>query len=177
MQQSSFTPSASSATAASSAASTTGYVVEEEITTVKVPMWRPRPVLMKVLHLAGGIGETFTLDEIFNHVKDYIRERVLYDEQNPRIVHCGKDLLGAALEVDTFTVHDAKNLLRKNCTMEPDSCIRVYRHLVTRPINHQPHVTAASGAASYTTAAQSAKLATSTATSASLSSQHHLAAQ
>ncbi|BFZ24783.1 hypothetical protein BsWGS_27821 [Bradybaena similaris] len=163
------------------------YVVEEEMTTVKVPMLRPRPALLRVLHLAGGVGETFTLGEIINHVKDYIRERTLYDEQDPRIVHCSRDLLGAALGVETFTVHDAINLFRKNCTMEPDSCIRVYRHLVTRPVSCQPqvstaaaaaphttavsHTTTASAAASHTTAAeQPTPTESTTATSASVSS-------
>ncbi|XP_059142066.1 E3 ubiquitin-protein ligase Mdm2-like [Physella acuta] len=92
------------------------YIVEAEMTTVKLPVLTPKPDFLKVIHLGGGVGQTFTMAEIIQHVKEYIRERTLYDLQDPRIVHCGGDLLGKALNVESFTIHEAIALFRKNCT-------------------------------------------------------------
>jgi len=38
----------------------------------------------------------------------YIEKNKLYDSLNKRIIHCGADLLGEVLEVETFTVSDFK---------------------------------------------------------------------
>ncbi|CAL1539888.1 unnamed protein product, partial [Lymnaea stagnalis] len=120
------------------------YMVEAETTTVKVPMLRPKPSLLKVLQLSGGVGQTFTMGEIIQLVREYISQRTLYDQQDPRIVHCGGDLLGEALNVESFTVNEALALFRKNCTLEPDSCFRIRRQLVTRTSNSSDHCSVSS---------------------------------
>ncbi|XP_005100063.2 E3 ubiquitin-protein ligase Mdm2 [Aplysia californica] len=149
---------------------TTQYVLEEKTTTVRVPMLRPRPALLKVLQLAGGIGETYTLKEIIGLVQEYIQERKLYDENNPHMVYCGADLLGEALRVQQFSVMEALGLFHRNCSLEPDSCIRIRRQLVTRAVTVPASDASSSGTALFSTAGLPASANTSLSSSLSSTS-------
>ncbi|GFN80715.1 E3 ubiquitin-protein ligase mdm2 [Plakobranchus ocellatus] len=102
-------------------------ILEETITAVRM---RPNPHLLQVIRLAGGIGDEFTMRQIIHYVKEYIGQRFMYDQQDPRIVYCDGDLLGQALGVKQFTILQA---MQRNCTLVQDSCIRLSRHIEARP--------------------------------------------
>ncbi|KAK3739358.1 hypothetical protein RRG08_041677 [Elysia crispata] len=107
-------------------------ILEETIIAVKVPMMRPNPFLLQVIRAAGGIGDVFTMRQIIHHVKNYIGQRVMYDQRNPSITYCDGDLLGKALGVKQFTILEAIGLFHRNCTLVQDSCIRMRRHVEPR---------------------------------------------
>ncbi|XP_050392493.1 E3 ubiquitin-protein ligase Mdm2 isoform X1 [Patella vulgata] len=107
------------------------YIVEEEIT-VGIPLVRPSPAFLDVLRLAGAKVEVFTKKEICQYLKDYIGARRLYDATNPRIVYCENDPLEKVFGVKTFTINDVLDLIQKNVSCVPDTCIKRMRQMVCR---------------------------------------------
>ncbi|KAI8791381.1 E3 ubiquitin-protein ligase Mdm2-like isoform X1 [Biomphalaria glabrata] len=103
-----------------------------ETTVIKIPMVRPNPGLLNVIHLNGGKGEVFTMQEVTHHVIQYIKDRALYDPNNVAVVHCGGDPLGTALNVNTFTRNEALGLIWKNCIPLQDSALHIQRHAVSQ---------------------------------------------
>lgn len=120
------------------------YTVEEEVTTVRIPMFRPKLPFLEILHESGARGEVFTVKEIVNHVKNYIIRHQLFDPQNPVVVHCKNNKLGTVFQVDKFTVNEAVPLFLKNSNAVPDTCIRIRRQLVKRAVPG-PHPCPSSG--------------------------------
>ncbi|KAK3611903.1 hypothetical protein CHS0354_021339, partial [Potamilus streckersoni] len=112
------------------------YVVEEEYI-VGVPLVRPKPALLEILHKAGATGEVFTKKEILQFLKTYIGTRKLYDVNDPRVVYCENDPLGKVFNVAKFTIDEVLDLLIKNCFSVPDTCIKRKRHLVSKPLPQQ----------------------------------------
>ncbi|KAM4047288.1 protein Mdm4 [Anomaloglossus baeobatrachus] len=85
---------------------------------------RPQPALLKLLHIAGAKGDTFTIKQVMHFLGQYIKVKQLYDKRQQHIVHCGTDELGTLLGITTFSVKDPsplyemlkKNLYRISCT-------------------------------------------------------------
>ncbi|KAM3935406.1 protein Mdm4 [Leptodactylus fuscus] len=85
---------------------------------------RPQPALLKLLHIAGAKGDTFTIKQVMHFLGQYIMVKQLFDKQQQHIVHCGTDELGKLLGITTFSVKDPsplyemlkKNLHRVSCT-------------------------------------------------------------
>ncbi|XP_064614524.1 E3 ubiquitin-protein ligase Mdm2-like isoform X2 [Liolophura sinensis] len=105
--------------------------------TVNVPLVRPKPEFLRILQIVGAKGEVFTKKEICFYLKEYIGSRLLYDPNDPRIVHCQNDPLGQVFELDSFTINDVFGLLAKHCTAMPDSCIKRRRHVLSPATQHQ----------------------------------------
>ncbi|XP_076445724.1 E3 ubiquitin-protein ligase Mdm2-like isoform X2 [Babylonia areolata] len=117
-----------------SSSSSQQYSVEEQITTVRIPMRRPTSAFLEILHEVGAHGEVFTMGEIILHVKNYIIRHQLYDARDPRLVHCPNNPLGQVLQVDRFTINQAVSLFMKHTYPVPDSCIRIRRQLVKKAV-------------------------------------------
>ncbi|ESO93364.1 hypothetical protein LOTGIDRAFT_232765 [Lottia gigantea] len=107
------------------------YIVEEEIT-VGIPLVRPKEAFLNVLRLAGAKVEVFTRQEIGQYLKDYIGGRKLYDPTDPRIVYCDNDPLEKAFNVTKFTLDNVMDLINKNVSLVPDTCIKRMRQMVYR---------------------------------------------
>ncbi|KAL4229256.1 E3 ubiquitin-protein ligase Mdm2 [Mactra antiquata] len=107
-------------------------LVEEEFT-IAVPLVRPNPSFLALLQLAGATNEVFTMKEILHYMKLYIVERRLFDQYNPRIVHCQDELLGEVLQVPQFSIDEVLGLINKCCTQLPDTCLKRRRRLVSKP--------------------------------------------
>ncbi|XP_019633125.1 PREDICTED: E3 ubiquitin-protein ligase Mdm2-like [Branchiostoma belcheri] len=80
-----------------------------------VPMVCPKPALMNCLQKVGARGTCFTRKEVLKYLIQYIGERMLYDQSNPRVVYCREDELGKALGVPQFTIYNVKDVLAANC--------------------------------------------------------------
>ncbi|KAK7108201.1 E3 ubiquitin-protein ligase Mdm2-like isoform X1 [Littorina saxatilis] len=143
---------------AGSASPSQQYTVEEQVTTVRIPMRRPTQEFLEILQEGGAQGEVFTMKEIIHHMKDYIIKHQLYDPVDPRIVHCRNHALGRLLQVNRFTVNEAVPLFLKNTLTMPDSCIRIRRQLVKKAVD-------SSGAATTAGASQGGNCAAGTVTS------------
>ncbi|KAL5009976.1 hypothetical protein ScPMuIL_012281 [Solemya velum] len=113
------------------------YVVEEEYI-IGIPLIRPSLPFLAILKKAGATGESFTKKEICQFLKNYIGSRRMYDVQDPRVVYCDKDPLGKVFGVEKFTIGEVLDLIVKNCTQVPDTCIKRRRRLVTRPLTSSP---------------------------------------
>uniref|UniRef100_A0A6I8NNW8 MDM4 regulator of p53 n=1 Tax=Ornithorhynchus anatinus TaxID=9258 RepID=A0A6I8NNW8_ORNAN len=87
------------------------------ITPGQVNQVRPKLPLLKILQAAGAQGEIFTVKEVMHFLGQYIMVKQLYDQQAQHMVHCGGDLLGELLGLQSFSVKDPSPLyemLRKN---------------------------------------------------------------
>uniref|UniRef100_F7FB41 Protein Mdm4 n=1 Tax=Ornithorhynchus anatinus TaxID=9258 RepID=F7FB41_ORNAN len=96
------------------------------ITPGQVNQVRPKLPLLKILQAAGAQGEIFTVKEVMHFLGQYIMVKQLYDQQAQHMVHCGGDLLGELLGLQSFSVKDPSPLyemLRKNLvsTTVPDA--------------------------------------------------------
>ncbi|KAJ6651399.1 hypothetical protein lerEdw1_020972 [Lerista edwardsae] len=67
---------------------------------------KPKPLLLKLLKLAGAEKETFTMKEVMFYIGQYIMSKHLYDEKQQHIVHCANDLLGDLFGVQSFSVKE-----------------------------------------------------------------------
>ncbi|KAL8578129.1 hypothetical protein ACOMHN_055448 [Nucella lapillus] len=125
----------STSSSSSSSSSEQQYTVEEQVTTVRIPMRRPYSDFLEILHEAGAHEEVFTMSDIIHHVKNYIIKHQLYDRVDPRIVYCGGNALGRVFDVDQFTINEAVPLFMKHTYAIADSCIRIRRQLVKRAVD------------------------------------------
>ncbi|XP_066489257.1 E3 ubiquitin-protein ligase Mdm2 isoform X2 [Tiliqua scincoides] len=71
---------------------------------------KPKPLLLKLLKLAGAEKETFTMKEVMFYIGQYIMSKHLYDEKQQHIVHCANDLLGDLFGVQSFSVKEHRQL-------------------------------------------------------------------
>ncbi|XP_038612208.1 E3 ubiquitin-protein ligase Mdm2 [Tachyglossus aculeatus] len=71
---------------------------------------RPKPLLSKLLKLAGAQKDTFTMKEVIFYLGQYIMAKQLYDEKQQHIVHCSNDLLGDLFGVPSFSVKEHRRL-------------------------------------------------------------------
>lgn len=71
---------------------------------------KPKPLLLKVLKLAGAEKDTFTMKEVIFYLGQYIMSKQLYDEKQQHIVHCANDLLGDLFGVTSFSVKEHRRL-------------------------------------------------------------------
>lgn len=67
---------------------------------------KPKPLLLKLLKLAGAEKDTFTMKEVIFYIGQYIMSKQLYDEKQQHIVHCANDLLGELFGVTSFSVKE-----------------------------------------------------------------------
>lgn len=155
-----------------SVSSSQQFTIEEQITTVRIPMRRPNWQFLEILREGGASGEVFTMKEIVHHVKNYIIKHHLFDPSDPRVVHCGNDQLGHVFQVHKFTINEAVPLFTKNSFPVPDSCIRIRRQLVKKAVETY------SGTASTSVAAhQGESCTTSTVTSTTESEEEAVPAE
>ncbi|KAF4792377.1 E3 ubiquitin-protein ligase Mdm2 [Turdus rufiventris] len=71
---------------------------------------KPKPLLLKLLKLAGAEKDTFTMKEVIFYIGQYIMSKQLYDEKQQHIVHCANDLLGDLFGVTSFSVKEHRRL-------------------------------------------------------------------
>ncbi|XP_009886099.1 PREDICTED: E3 ubiquitin-protein ligase Mdm2 isoform X3 [Charadrius vociferus] len=71
---------------------------------------KPKPLLLKLLKLAGAEKDTFTMKEVIFYLGQYIMSKQLYDEKQQHIVHCANDLLGDLFGVTSFSVKEHRRL-------------------------------------------------------------------
>ncbi|XP_019468710.1 E3 ubiquitin-protein ligase Mdm2 isoform X2 [Meleagris gallopavo] len=71
---------------------------------------KPKPLLLKLLKLAGAEKETFTMKEVIFYLGQYIMSKQLYDEKEQHIVHCANDLLGDLFGVTSFSVKEHRRI-------------------------------------------------------------------
>ncbi|NXU53063.1 MDM2 ligase, partial [Turnix velox] len=71
---------------------------------------KPKPLLLKLLKLAGAEKDTFTMKEVIFYLGQYIMSKQLYDEKQQHIVHCADDLLGDLFGVTSFSVKEHRRL-------------------------------------------------------------------
>ncbi|XP_007423461.1 E3 ubiquitin-protein ligase Mdm2 [Python bivittatus] len=71
---------------------------------------KPKPLLLKILQLAGAEKDTFTMKEILFYIGQYIMSKRLYDEKQQHIVHCANDLLGDLFGVQSFSIKERRQL-------------------------------------------------------------------
>nr|XP_009506627.1 PREDICTED: E3 ubiquitin-protein ligase Mdm2 isoform X3 [Phalacrocorax carbo] len=71
---------------------------------------KPKPLLLKLLKLAGAEKDTFTMKEVIFYLGQYIMSKQLYDEKQQHIVHCANDLLGDLFGVASFSVKEHRRL-------------------------------------------------------------------
>ncbi|NXA12186.1 MDM2 ligase, partial [Sapayoa aenigma] len=71
---------------------------------------KPKPLLLKLLKLAGAEKDTFTMKEVIFYIGQYIMSKKLYDEKQQHIVHCANDLLGDLFGVTSFSVKEHRKL-------------------------------------------------------------------
>ncbi|GCB60390.1 E3 ubiquitin-protein ligase Mdm2 [Scyliorhinus torazame] len=80
---------------------------------------KPKPLLLKLLRIAGAQSETFTVKEVMHFLGQYIITKQLYDEKQQHIVHCSDDLLSHLFGVQSFSIKEPRTLyamLSKNLT-------------------------------------------------------------
>ncbi|XP_078582790.1 protein Mdm4-like isoform X1 [Branchiostoma floridae x Branchiostoma japonicum] len=80
-----------------------------------VPKVCPKPALLNCLQKVGATGTCFTRKQVLNYLIQYMGERMLYDQNNPRVINCKDDELGKALGVPQFTIYNVKEVLAANC--------------------------------------------------------------
>ncbi|NWU93217.1 MDM2 ligase, partial [Upupa epops] len=71
---------------------------------------KPKPLLLKLLKMAGAEKDTFTMKEVIFYLGQYIMSKQLYDEKQQHIVHCANDLLGDLFGVTSFSVKEHRRL-------------------------------------------------------------------
>ncbi|OXB72965.1 UNVERIFIED_CONTAM: hypothetical protein H355_006505 [Colinus virginianus] len=71
---------------------------------------KPKPLLLKLLKLAGAEKDTFTMKEVIFYLGQYIMSKQLYDEKEQHIVHCADDLLGDLFGVTSFSVKEHRRI-------------------------------------------------------------------
>lgn len=112
----------------------TSCLVEEEYT-IAIPLVRPKAPFLQFLHKLGASCEVFTRKEILQYLRRYIVSKQMFDEQDPRVVHCKNDPLGDVFEVDQFTIDDVLDLLARHCIQLPDTKLKRQRRLVSKPVS------------------------------------------
>ncbi|XP_015711712.1 E3 ubiquitin-protein ligase Mdm2 isoform X2 [Coturnix japonica] len=71
---------------------------------------KPKPLLLKLLKLAGAEKDTFTMKEVIFYLGQYIMSKQLYDQKEQHIVHCANDLLGDLFGVTSFSVKEHRRI-------------------------------------------------------------------
>ncbi|XP_065253628.1 E3 ubiquitin-protein ligase Mdm2 isoform X2 [Emys orbicularis] len=73
-------------------------------------LFKPKPLLLKLLKFAGAQKDTFTMKEVIFYLGQYIMSKRLYDEKQQHIVHCADDLLGDLFGVPSFSVKEHRKV-------------------------------------------------------------------
>ncbi|XP_074083458.1 E3 ubiquitin-protein ligase Mdm2-like isoform X3 [Macrotis lagotis] len=67
-------------------------------------LFRPRPLLLRVLQDGGARGDTFTYSQVLFYLDAYVKAKGLAHPQRRHLVACSGDLLGAALGTSSFSM-------------------------------------------------------------------------
>ncbi|XP_075918752.1 E3 ubiquitin-protein ligase Mdm2-like [Petromyzon marinus] len=70
---------------------------------------KPVPAMLRLLQSVGVEGDTFTWEQAYHYVGQYIKRRQLYDVERPYLVRCGGDPLGEVFGVEGFSLRDPRH--------------------------------------------------------------------